>query len=219
VYHRLAILQRVVERELGERLSHMDWRGGVRVLTAPSGYAYDLFPPLERLARSSWELALPLVRTVGSSWEQAAPVQVLASDLDPQGQLEGQLRQRAYATGAEFAFARGDLTSAALRARLVRSAPYDLVMFVGISAWMAKPDLLSHLALVRQRLLAPGGVLVTDCFTPHAFALAGNYIGYRANYYHPREWTSLLAYCGFDPAAVSWESGPERINHVCVARV
>jgi thymidylate kinase len=219
VYHRLGILRRVVARELEERLGAVDARGSVRVLTAPSGYAYDLFQPLERLAMSNWGLAVPLARTVGSSWEQATPVHILASDLDPERRIEVQLCRQAHAAGVDFAFARGDLTSAELRARLAQSGPFDLVLFVGLSSWIAKPDLIRHLALVRERLLAPGGVLVADCFTPHAYALSGKYVGYRANYYSPREWTSILSYCGFDPAAMRWESGPERINHVCVARV
>jgi hypothetical protein len=43
-------------------------------------------------------------------------------------------------------------------------------------------------------------------------------MGYKANYYTPREFTSILVYCGFDPAGIGWASGRERINHVCVVR-
>lgn len=78
--------------------------------------------------------------------------------------------------------------------------------------------LVKHLKLIRRYLLAPGGVFFTDCFTPQAFALSGKYIGYKANYYSPREFSNILAYCGFDPANVTWTSDPTGINHVCVAR-
>jgi hypothetical protein len=162
---------------------------------------------------------MPLARRVGASWEQATPIHILASDLDPDGRLGLKLRLAAREVGVDLAFARGNLTSPEMRTCFDLSGPYDIVMFIGLSSWIAKPDLLRHLTLVRERLLAPGGALVTDCFMPHAFALSGKYVGYQANYSSPREFTSLLAYCGFEPAAMTWESGPERINHVCVARV
>jgi hypothetical protein len=43
-------------------------------------------------------------------------------------------------------------------------------------------------------------------------------VGYKANYYAPPDFSSLLAYCGFDPAGITWASGRDRINHVCLAR-
>jgi hypothetical protein len=46
-----------------------------------------------------------------------------------------------------------------------------------------------------------------------------NYMGYQANYYTPQEFTRILAYCGFDPATMTWESGRDGINHVVAARV
>src|SRR5262249_32354 len=112
---------------------------------------------------------------------------------------------------------RGDLTSDEMRARFQQSGPYDLVLFVGLSSWISKANLVRHLRLIHEQLLAPGGVLVTDSFTPAAYALSGKYVGYKANYYARRAFSSRLAYCVFDPARLSWASGRDRINHVCLA--
>jgi hypothetical protein len=117
-----------------------------------------------------------------------------------------------------FEFIRGDLTSPEIRERFQQAGPYDLILFIGLSSWLPKPALVEHFKLVRHSLLAPGGVFITDCFTPQAFALSGKYMGYKANYYDPAEFTSLLAYCGFDLALLTWQSGTAKINHVCVAR-
>jgi hypothetical protein len=119
--------------------------------------------------------------------------------------------------GVGFEFGRGDLTSDEMREHSRRNGPYDVVVFVGLSAWIPKTHLARHLRWVRG-LLRPGGVLFTDCFTPEAYALSGRYVGYKANYYAPRDFTHLLAYCGFDPAEMAWASGRDKINHVCVAR-
>jgi dephospho-CoA kinase len=251
VYHRLQILKRAVEREFWYRLERLPIGGTVKVMTAPSGYAFDLLQPLERIARSGRE--------------RVRPIHILASDLDPDGRIERELVQRAqkagigpstglrtgpstglpsaapsaslraglgtgsapfgFAQGRQdklrtgFEFVRGDLTSTEMQERFKRSGPYDMVVFVGLSCWISKPHLVHHLKFVHRHLLAPGGVLFTDCFTPQAFALSGKCVGYKANYYSPREFTSILTYCGFDPADITWESGPEGINHVCVARI
>ena len=212
VYHRLRILKRVVEREFWHRLERLPTGGTIKVMTAPSGYAFDLLQPLERIARSGRE--------------RVRPIHILASDLDPDGRIERELIQAAQKAGigpstglrTGFEFVRGDLTSAEMRGWFKRSGPYDVVVFVGLSCWISKPHLVNHLKLIHRHLLAPGGVLFTDCFTPQAFALSGKYVGYKANYYSPREFTSILAYCGFEPADITWESSPEGINHVCVAR-
>jgi len=202
VYHRLRILKRLVEKEFWHRLERLPIGGTVRVMTAPSGYAFDLLRPLERIARSGRE--------------RVRPIHILASDLDPDGRIERGLVQAAKRTG--FEFVQGDLTSTEMQERFKRSGPYDMVVFVGLSCWIPKPHLIHHLKLVHRHLLAPDGVLFTDCFTPQAFALSGKCVGYKANYYSPREFTSILAYCGFEPADITWESGTEGINHVCVAR-
>lgn len=204
VYHRLQILKRAVEREFWYRLERLPIGGTIKVMTAPSGYAFDLLQPLEHIARAGRE--------------RVKPIHIFASDLDPDGHIEAELSQAARRLGLSFEFVRGDLTSAEMREKFKRAGPYDVVLFVGLSCWIPKPHLVNHLKLIHQHLLAPGGVLFTDCFTPHAFALSGKHIGYKANYYSPQEFASILAYCGFDLADITQESGPEGINHVCVAR-
>ncbi len=204
IYHRLQILNRLIESELRQRLERLPNGETIKVLTAPSGYAFDLLQPLERFA--------------GSHPERIRPVHILASDLDPAGRIERELIQATQRVGIKLAFVRGDLTSALMREQFKSLGPYDVVIFVGFSCWISKPHLVSHLKLIRQHLLAAGGGLIADCFTPRAFALSGQYLGYKANYYSPREFTSILTYCGFDSTNVTWESGPEVISHVCVAR-
>ncbi len=204
VYNRLQILQRAVHREIRQRLDNLPPGGTIKVMTAPSGYAFDLFQPLERLTQSGW---------TGTQ-----SVHILASDLDPAGDIEQELIQTGQALGIRLEFGRGDLTSVGMRDTFKQAGPYDMVLFVGLSCWISKSHLVDHLKLIRRDLLAPGGVLFTDCFTPQAFALSGKYIGYKANYYSPPEFTHILAYCGFDPANIAWTSDPEGINHVCVAR-
>jgi len=205
VYHRLSILACLVEEELGHRLDQLPPGGTLKVLTAPSGYAFDLLRPLQRVA------AMAL--------QQLARAHILASDLDPDGHIEMELTRSARGLGVDLEFVRGDLTSEETRERLERSGPYDVVLFVGLSCWIPKPHLLRHLQFVWGHLLAPQGVLFTDCFSQAAYALSGKHIGYKANYYGPHAYTSLLHYCGFEPGDISWESGPGRINHVFVARV
>jgi hypothetical protein len=205
IYHRLQILTRLIETELRQRLERLVEGDIITIMTAPSGYALDLFQPLERIARSNAR--------------EVEAIYMLASDLDPAGRIQGELLQAARRVGIGFEFVRGDLALASVRRQLQCTAPYDIVVFVGFSTWMPRPHLVSHLRLIREDLLAPGGVLFTDCFTPGAFALSGKYLGYKANYYQPREFTSILAYCGFAPGDVSWESGPEGISHVCAARM
>lgn len=51
----------------------------------------------------------------------------------------------------------------------------------------------------------------------HAFAVSAKHFGYQASYYDPHEFTSILTYCGFDPAKITWSSEPTGINHLCVA--
>jgi hypothetical protein len=120
--------------------------------------------------------------------------------------------------GLSFEFMPGDLTSNRLRERLKLAGPYDLILFIGLSNWISKTHLLEHLKLVRAHLLAPGGVLLTDCFTPQVSSLSGKYLGYKANYYRPSEFNNLLTYSGFDLSGITWETGPNGIDHVCLAR-
>ena len=199
VYDRLQILTKRLEAELTARL-----RAGreVRIFTAPSGFAYDLFRPLEKIS----------ARLPG----RMGQVRLVTADLDPHGILAKELTGRAERLGVRFAFFRGDMTDDAMRRRFEETAPYDLVLFVGLSSWLSKPRMLSHLRWVRQNL-REDGLLVTDSFTPEAYALSGHYMGYKANYYAPEVYRALVDYCGFDGLGAKVESGRDGINHVLIA--
>ena len=198
VYDRLQILTGKIEAELEMRL-----RAGrvVRIFTAPSGFAYDLFRPLEAIAARLPELM--------------SQVEVVATDLDPHGVLAGELTERAKKLGIRFEFLRGDMTDDAMRRRFAERALYDMVLFIGLSAWLPKPGVLNHLRWLRKNLRGDG-VLVTDSFTPEAYALSGRYVGYKANYYEPEVFRTLVDYCGFDGLGADVESGRDGINHVLI---
>jgi cytidylate kinase len=199
VYDRLQILTKKIEAELEARL----WAGReVSVFTAPSGFAYDLFRPLESIAARRPEL-MDLV-------------QLTATDLDPHSTLAGELAGRAERLGVRFTFLRGDMTEAEMRRRFEEAAPYDMALFVGLSSWLPKPQTLDHLRWIRKNL-REDGLLVTDSFTPDAYALSGRYMGYKANYYEPEVYRVLVDYCGFDGLGADVESGRDGINHVLVA--
>jgi len=198
VYDRLQILTKRIETELEMRL-----RTGreVRIFTAPSGFAYDLFRPLEAIAARLPELM--------------GLVEVVATDLDPHGVLAGELTERAGKLGVRFEFLRGDMTDGEMRRRFEEKAPYDMALFVGLSAWLPKPQTLDHLRWI-QKNLREDGLLVTDSFTPEAYALSGRYVGYKANYYEPDIYRVLVDYCGFDGLGADVESGRDGINHVLI---
>ena len=199
VYDRLQILVSKITPELEARLATGD---ELRIFTAPSGFAYDLFRPLEEIARRD---------------PQAMKrVHVTAADLDPHGVLHEELSARARQLGIRFTFHRGDITDARMLERLEKTAPFDVALFVGLSSWLPKPQTLRHLAWLRPNLGA-GGLLITDCFTPEAYALSGRYIGYKANYYTPDVYKAMLDFCGFDGLNAEVESGRDRINHVLCA--
>ena len=199
VYDRLQILTRKIEAELEARL-----QAGreVRIFTAPSGFAYDLFRPLETIA--------------GRLPELMDRVEIVATDLDPHEALAGELAQRAEKLGIRFTFLRGDMTDGEMRQRFEVKAPYDVALFVGLSSWLPKPQILDHLRWIRKNL-REDGLLVTDSFTPEAYALSGRYVGYKANYYEPEVYRVLVDYCGFDGLGADVESGRDRINHVLIA--
>jgi hypothetical protein len=199
VYDRLQILVRKIKPELETRLSE---GREVSIFTAPSGFAYDLFRPLEEIARSDAD-AMRLVH-------------VIAADLDPQGILEVNLNDRARQLGIRLTFVRGDITDQSVRSRLGESAPFDLALFVGLSSWLPKPPTLVHFDWLREKLVE-NGRLITDCFTPDAYALSGRYIGYKANYYTPEVYKAMLDYSGFDGLDADLEPGRDGINHVLVA--
>jgi len=199
VYDRLQILTKKIEAELEARLRT---GRGIRVFTAPSGFAYDIFGPLEVVATRQPELM--------------GQVELVATDLDPRGVLASELTERAGKLGIRFQFLRGDMTDDAMRRRFQEKAPYDLALFIGLSAWLPKPGVLGHLRWVRENL-REDGVLITDSFTPEAYALSGRYVGYKANYYEPEVYRALVDYCGFDGMGAEVESGRDGINHVLVA--
>jgi len=201
VRDRLAILERRIEFELRQRLSA---GARARIFTAPSGFAYDLLRPLARIAAESPELARRIM--------------LAAADLDPAGDLGPELTAATERIGLEFTFLRGDLTAPAFRTECEVSGPFDVGLFVGLSSWLPKLPMLEHLRWLCANL-RPDGLLVTDCFTPAAYAVGGAAMGYRANYYPPALMRTLLDYCGFDGLGAEVESGRDGINHVVLARV
>src|SRR5215218_6431047 len=199
VYDRLQILTRKIEAEREARLQAGQ---KVRIFTAPSGFAYDLFRPLETIAARRPELI--------------DRVEVVATDLDPYGALAGELTERAEKLGIRLQFLRGDMTDGEMRRGYEEKAPYDMVLFVGLSSWLPKPQMLDHLRWIRKHL-REDGLLLTDSFTPEAYALSGRCVGYKANYYEPEVYRALVDYCGFDGLGATVESGRDRINHVLIA--
>ena len=197
VYDRLQILVKRIEPEIEARLAAGQ---ELRIFTAPSGFAYDLFRPLAEIARRDPE--------------SMKRVHLTAADLDPHGVIHEELSARANQLGIRFTFHRGDITDQSMLSRLEETAPFDLALFVGLSSWLPKPQTLRHLAWLSKNV-KHDGLLVTDCFTPEAYALSGRYIGYKANYYTPEVYRAMLSYCGFDVSAT--ESGRDAINHVLVA--
>jgi len=196
VYDRLHILTRRIEADLEKRL-----QGGrdVNIFTAPSGFAYDLFQPLNAIA-NRMPRAMRHVRLV-------------AADLDPHGYLENDLATQAEHLGLRFQFLRGDITDDTMRAKFEEAAPYDMVLFVGLSGWLPKLEVVRHLKWVYENI-TDDGVLVSDCFTPQFYALSGRYVGYKASYYTPSLYKAVMDYCGFDGAGARVESGRDEINHV-----
>ena len=195
VYDRLQILVRKIQPELEARLAN---GAELHIFTAPSGFAYDLFRPLENIDPDALKR-----------------VHVTAADLDPHNILKEELSARAARLGIHFTFHRGDITDQHMLSRLEESAPFDLALFVGLSSWLPKPQTMRHFAWLRRNLSADG-VLVTDCFTPGAYALSGRYIGYKAHYYTPEVYKAMLDYCGFDGVGAEVESGRDHLNHVLV---
>jgi hypothetical protein len=201
VYDRLQILSARIEAELETRLQSGQC---VRIFTAPSGFAYDLFGPLSAIAARHPEL----MRRVA----------LVAADLDPHGVLRDELEQRAAALGlGGFRFAVGDITTSEFQHDLAEHGPFDMALFVGLSSWLPRQHALRHLRWLRANLQAHG-VVVSDCFSADTYSLGGRYIGYRAQYYSPALYRCLLDYAGFDGDATSIESGRDGINHVLVTR-
>ena len=199
VYDRLQILSRNLKVELTDLLEQQP---KVRIFTAPSGFACDLFRPLEAIAISRPELM--------------KKVELVAGDLDPHGVLADELKRRARRLGIGFRFVVGDITAPSTQHEFSSTGPYDIALFVGLSSWLPKPQALRHFRWLHENLRADG-VLVTDCFMAAAYSLGGRYMGYRANYYSAALYRRMVEYCGFDSTTATVESGPNRINHVLIA--
>ncbi|MDP7051688.1 MAG: deoxynucleoside kinase [Verrucomicrobiota bacterium] len=200
VNDRLQLLAKNIKPELESRLRS---KGRVALFTAPSGFAYDVFGPMENIARRNPELM--------------DKVDLLAVDLDPHGVLAPGLEARAKKLGINFTFRQGDLTEAKFRNQCAAEGPFDLALFVGLSSWFPKPSTLSHLRWLSQNL-DPDGRLVTDCFTPSGYSLSGRYVGYQAHYYSPQRYRMLLEAAGFDGFGAQVEAGRDSINHVVLAK-
>jgi hypothetical protein len=200
VYDRLQILTRRIQPELEERLSR---HRRLRIFSAPSGFAYDLFRPLERI--------------VENNPDTAQRIQLVTADLDPHGVLAPELTARAKKLGIDFRMILGDITAETTRREIASGGPYDMALYVGLSSWLPKPQTVSHLRWLRGHL-ASDAVLVTDCFSADTYAEGGRYAGYRASYYSPTAYQALLEWCGYAGLEAAAESGRDRINHVFVSR-
>lgn len=200
VYDRLQLLTQHIQPELETLLSAQD---KVTLFSAPSGFAYDIFQPLENIATRQPELM--------------KKVKLLAVDLDPHGVLAPELEARAAKLGIEFVFRQGDLTKAGFRDGCASEGPFDIALFVGLSSWFPKPATLCHLRWLRDTL-QPEGQLVTDCFTPAGYSLSGRYIGYKAHYYSPQRYRMMLETAGFDGLNATEKCGRDAINHVFISR-
>ena len=200
VYDRLQLLTKHIEPELETRLREQD---RVILFTAPSGFAYDIFRPLEKIAKRQPALM--------------KKVKLLAADLDPHGVLGPELEARAAKLGIEFEFRKGDLSEADFREGCAAEGPFDIALFVGLSSWFPKPATLSHLRWLRENL-RPDGRLVTDCFTPAGYSFSGRYVGYKAHYYSSHRYSMLLEAAGFDGLNATTESGRDSINHVLLSK-
>ncbi|MBI4267747.1 MAG: hypothetical protein HY662_03070 [Chloroflexi bacterium] len=109
VYDRLHNLTRVIEPELEKRLAA---GRDIRIFSAPSGFSYDLFRPLEAICARNPK-AMEHIRLV-------------AADLDPHELLAVELTKRANKIGIRFEFLKGDITECQMQARSALSAPYDV---------------------------------------------------------------------------------------------
>jgi len=201
VYDRLQILTKRLHEEIAARLR--TGRGRLRIFTAPSGFAYDLFRPLEEI--------------IEANPKAAGRIELVAADLDPHGVLGPELTARSKKLGIKFRIIQGDITARPTREEIAKQGPYDIALFVGLSSWLPKPQTVAHLAWLKGHL-APDAVLVTDCFSADTYAEGGRYAGYRASYYSPIAYQALLEWCGYAGLEAAPAPGRDRINHVFVSR-
>ncbi len=197
VANRFSLLKQFIQHSL-EHLNQPQRQTPLKILSAPCGYSLDLLETLPQTTPPS-------------------DTRLVLSDLDPTNDIQTTLRAAQQSQNFVLDFIQGDLTTLRIRDQLEEQGPYDLILFIGLSSWIAKPDLLKHLKLLHH-LLAPGGILLTDCFTPQSYALSGQYIGYQASYYDRKSFSHLLSYCGFDTAQLIWHSEEQEINHLCMVQ-
>jgi hypothetical protein len=193
VYDRLHLLVPRISQALAAR------EGRIRILSAPCGLAEDVFRAVEQ-ARSITGRAIE--------------VEFTALDLDPNGRIAQTLVEKGRATNVDVRFAQGYITKDTTWSPDL-SGPYDIVVFVGLSSWLPKPDMVQHFQRLRG-LVKEDGVLVTDTFTAGAYALSGYYAGYRAHYYEPSVYASLLDVSGFKASPDAFESGRDGLNYVTI---
>ena len=198
VSDRLQILTQNAELVIRERLAQ--W-GEISIFTAQSGFAYDLIEPLEYIAINKSEFM--------------SRIKIFAADPDPHGDVEPYLRAQAQRLGFNLTFKRSDLGSRDMRKAAEEFGPFDLAMFVGLSGWLQKQPMISHLQWLRRHM-GWDSILMTDCFTPDAYAYSGNYAGYKAHYYSPQLYRQILDCCGFNGKVAVVNSGRDRINHVVI---
>ncbi len=198
VSERLQILTGNIERILWEKLAK---NNAVKIFSAPSGFGYDIFVPLQTIITKNPAFAKKIT--------------VIASDLDPHDVIGQELSAKAQQLGISFHFFLGDMTTDVMKSAYAVNGPYDLALFVGLSGWLPKPLLLGHLATLRT-LIKDDGVLVTDSFTADAYALSGHLVGYKGNYYSPKQYAALLDYAGFRSSNAEIFSGSTMINHVII---
>ena len=196
VYDRLQILTSRIQHELEKRLHQGK---AIHIFTAPSGFAYDVFRPLEIIASR-----MP---------EAMKQIKLVAADLDPRQVLEPALNERARKLKIDFKFIKGDITSGQIHKKFEENTPFDIALFVGLSSWLPKPDLVKHIRWLGQNMELDG-VLVTDSFTANAYSLSGRFFGYKAHYYEPEVYRTIMDFCGFDGLSATQETGKDRINHV-----
>lgn len=191
VYDRIGLLVPQISKAIAGRT------GRVRILSAPCGLAEDVFRSVER------------ARTIAGV---DVEVELTALDLDPNERMAAALEARGREAGVDVRFFRGDITDDRTWSA-DGVGDFDVAVFVGLSGWLPKPDLVAHLRRLRG-LVRADGVLVTDTFTAGAYALSGYYAGYRAHYYEPSVYASLLEAAGFRARAEAFESGRDGLNHV-----
>ena len=192
VYDRLGLLVPQITRQLLMR------KGPIRIFTAPSGLAEDVFRAIQTFS---------LTRPGGSS-----RIEITALD-DPDDRIRVHLHDKCEQLGVGLNFVQGDLTDP--RWSNNAEEPFDIALFVGLSSWLPKPQVLQHLRNLRRNL-GDDGVLLTDVFTPGAYAVSGWHAGYSASYYEPDAFATLLEMSGFDRQSVSVSSGRNGLNHVMV---